>query len=129
MSSLSVSSVNQLSVASALPQISNRLNKVAGESFPQLAGQSKDALQTKQKTTTDLLANLQTIEAQLAARAKEAANVNSLEISYNKKDALLSVKVQQEQTGNLIRELQFKDYKAMAYSSHGYKGTAVDITA
>ena len=75
-----------------------------------------------------MLASLKAIEAQIAARAKEAANVNALDISYNKKEALLSVKVEQQQTGNLIRELKFKDYKAMAYSPHGYKGNYVDIT-
>ena len=58
-----------------------------------------------------------------------AANVNSLDISYNKKQALLSVKVEQQQTGDLIRELKFKDYKAMVYSPHGYKGGYVDTAA
>jgi len=76
-----------------------------------------------------MLASLKAIEAQIAARAKEAANVNALDISYNKKEALLSVKVEQQQTGDLIRELKFKDYKAMAYSPHGYKGNYVDLTS
>jgi hypothetical protein len=55
--------------------------------------------------------------------------VNSLDISYNKKLAELSIKVEQQQTGDLIRELKFKDYKAMVYSPHGYKGGYVDMTA
>lgn len=104
-------------------------NRTAGNDAPQIAGKNKDALEVKQSEKPDLLASLKAIEAQIAARAQQAANINSLDISYNKKEALLSVKVQQQQTGDLIRELQFKDYKAMAYSPHGYKGAHVDITA
>ena len=76
-----------------------------------------------------MLENLKAIEAQIAARAQQAANVNTLDISYNKKEAVLSVKVEQQQTGDLIRELKFKDYKAMAYSPHGFKGGYIDLTA
>ena len=76
-----------------------------------------------------MLAQIKAIEAQIAARAEQAANLNALDISYNKKEATLSVKVQEQQTGELIRELKFKDYKAMAYANHGYKGTLLDITA
>jgi hypothetical protein len=129
VNAVGLSSVNIPTVASMSAQVSARPNKVAGNAAPQIAGQGKDALEIKQKEKPDLLVNLKAIEAQIAARAKEAANVNALDISYNKKEALLSVKVEQQQTGQLIRELQFKDYKAMAYSSHGYKGAYVDLTA
>jgi uncharacterized FlaG/YvyC family protein len=129
VNSISVTSTNIPTSASIAAQVAARPNKVAGNSTPQVAGQSKDALQVKQKEKPDLLASLKAIEAQIAARAKEAANVNSLDISYNKREALLSVKVEQQQTGDLIRELKFKDYKAMAYSPHGYKGSYVDIAA
>jgi len=110
-------------------QVAARPNKVAGNSAPQIAGLGKDALEVKQKEKPDMLANLKAIEAQIAARAQEAANVNSLDISYNKREALLSVKVQEQQTGDLIRELKFKDYKAMVYAPHGYKGAYVDTAA
>ena len=129
MNSINATSTNIPTSASIAAQVAARPNKVAGNSTPQVAGQSKDALQVKQKEKPDLLASLKAIEAQIAARAKEAANVNSLDISYNKREALLSVKVEQQQTGDLIRELKFKDYKAMAYSPHGYKGSYVDIAA
>ncbi|MGI9151036.1 MAG: hypothetical protein ACR2IX_05950 [Limnohabitans sp.] len=129
MSSLSVTSVNVPTAASMSAQVSARPNKVAGDVAPQVAGQSKNALEVKQQAKPDMLANLKAIEAQIAARAQEAANVNALDISYNKKEALLSVKVEQQQTGDLIRELKFKDYQAMAYSPHGYKGGYVDVTA
>jgi hypothetical protein len=124
-----VSSVHIPTAASISAQISARPNKVAGGSAPEVAGQNKNALEIKQKEKPDLLASLKTIEAQIAARAKEASNVNLLDISYNKKEALLSVKVEQQQTGALIRELKFKDYKAMAYAPHGYKGGYVDTVA
>ncbi len=129
MNAVGVSSVNVPTTASMSAQVAARPNKVAGNSAPQVAGLSKDALDVKQKEKPDMLANLKAIEAQIAARAQEAANVNSLEISYNKREALLSVKVQEQQTGDLIRELKFKDYKAVVYGSHGYKGAYVDMAA
>ena len=129
MNAVNASSANLPTAATLSAQASARPNKVAGNSTPQVAGQNKSALEVKLKEKPDLLGSLKAIEAQIAARAKEAANVNTLDISYNKKQAMLSVKVEQQQTGQLIRELQFKDYKAMAYSPHGYKGSFVDIAA
>ena len=129
MNAVSVTSVNVPTAASMSAQVAARPNKVAGDSTPQIAGLGKDALEIKQKEKPDMLANLKAIEAQIAARAQEAANVNSLDISYNKREALLSVKVQEQQTGDLVRELKFKDYKAMVYGSHGYKGAYVDVAA
>ena len=129
MSNLSVTSTNVPPPASMSSQVSARPNKVAGDASLQVAGKSKDALAIKRQAQPDMLANLKMIEAQIAARAEQAANVNALNISYNKKEALLSVKVEQQQTGDLIRELKFKEYKAIAYSPHGYKGAVVDITA
>jgi uncharacterized FlaG/YvyC family protein len=110
-------------------QVPARSSKVAGDGAPQIAGKSHNALEVKRQAQPDMLANLKLIEAQIAERAQQAGNVNKLNISYNKQEALLSVKVEQQQTGDLIRELKFKDYKAMAYSPHGYKGAVVDITA
>jgi hypothetical protein len=115
--------------ASMSAQVSARPNKVAGDATPQIEGKSQTALELKRQAQPDMLANLKLIEAQIAERAQQASNVNKLDISYNKQEALLSVKVEQQQTGDLIRELKFKDYKAIAYSPHGYKGAVVDITA
>jgi hypothetical protein len=129
VNAVGVSSVNVPTATSMSAQVPARPNTVAGNSAPQVAGLNKDALEVKQKEKPDMLANLKVIEAQIAARAQEAANVNSLDISYNKREALLSVKVQEQQTGDLIRELKFKDYKAMVYGSHGYKGAYVDVAA
>ena len=129
MSAISVTSVNVPTAASMSAQVSARPAKLAGDNLPQPAGQNKDARELKQADKPDMLAQIKAIEAQIAARAEQAANLNALDISYNKKEAALSVKVQEQQTGELIRELKFKDYKAMAYTSHGYKGTLLDITA
>ena len=129
MNSVNVSSISVPAAASMSAQVSARPNQLAGANLPQPAGQVKDARDIKQAAKPDMLAQIKAIEAQIAARAEQAANVNALNISYNKKEALLSVKVQEQQTGDLIRELKFKDYKAMAYTSHGYKGAMVDITA
>ncbi|NDF44899.1 MAG: hypothetical protein EB125_04210 [Betaproteobacteria bacterium] len=129
VSAISVTSVNVPTAASMSAQVSARPAKLAGDNLPQPAGQNKNARELKQADKPDMLAQLKAIEAQIAARAEQAANLNALDISYNKKEAALSVKVQEQQTGELIRELKFKDYKAMAYTSHGYKGTLLDITA
>lgn len=129
MGAISATSVNVPTNASMSDQVGARLNKLAGANLPQPAGQTKDARAIKQATKIDWLAQIKALEAQIAARAEQAANVNALDISYNKKEALLSVKVQEQQSGDLVRELKFKDYKAMAYSNHGYKGANVDITA
>lgn len=129
VSAMSVTSVNVPSAASMSAQVSARPAKLAGETLAQPAGETKDARAIKQAKQPDMLAQIKAIEDQLAARAQQAADVNALNISYNKKEAALTVKVQEQQTGELIRELKFKDYKAMAYTSHGYKGTQVDIAA
>jgi uncharacterized FlaG/YvyC family protein len=125
----SVSSVSVPTAASMSAQVSARPNRFAGETTVQMAGQVKDAPALKQKERTDLAAELKAIELQIANRAQQARDVNLLDISYSKQAAMLSVKVKEAQTGDLVRELQFKDYKAMAYSNHGYKGAYVDLTA
>jgi len=129
VSAISVTSVNVPTAASMSALVSARPAKLAGDNLPQPAGENKNARELKQADKPDMLAQIKAIEAQIAARAEQAANLNALDISYNKKEAALSVKVQEQQTGELIRELKFKDYKAMAYTSHGYKGTLLDITA
>jgi uncharacterized FlaG/YvyC family protein len=129
VSAISVTSVNVPTAASMSAQVSARPAKLAGDNLPQPAGQVKNAREIKQAEKPDMLAQIKAIEAQIAARAEQAANLNALDISYNKKEAALSVKVQEQQTGELIRELKFKDYKAMAYSPHGLKGAYVDMTA
>lgn len=129
MNTISITSVNVPTAASMSAQVAARPNKQAGEAAPQIAGQFKNALELKQNDKPDMLASLKAIEAQIAERAKQAVDVNSLDISYNKKLAELSVKVEQQQTGDLIRELKFKDYKATVYGPHGFKGAYVDIAA
>lgn len=129
MNGISVTPINVPTAARMSEQVAARPAKLAGDNLPQPAGQTKTAREVKQADKPDMLAQIKAIEAQIAARAEQAANLNALDISYNKKEALLSVKVQEQQTGELIRELKFKDYQAMAYTSHGYKGAMVDITA
>ncbi len=129
MSAISVTSVNVPTAASMSAQVPARPAKLAGDNLPEPAGQNQNARELKHADKPDMLAQIKAIEAQIAARAEQAANVNALDISYNKKEAALSVKVQEQQTGELVRELKFKDYKAMAYSPHGLKGAYVDMTA
>lgn len=124
-----VTSVNVPTSASMSAQVAARSNRLAGDATTQSAGQTRVERTPKLKTQNDLVAQIKAIEAQIAARAEQARDVNSLDISYNKKDSLLSVKVKEDRSGDLVRELQFKDYKAQAYSNHGYKGANVDISA
>ena len=124
-----VTSVNVPTSASMSAQVAARSKRLAGDATTQSAGQTRVERTPKLKTQNDLVAQIKAIEAQIAARAEQARDVNSLDISYNKKESLLSVKVKEDRTGDLVRELQFKDYKAQAYSNHGYKGANVDISA
>lgn len=115
--------------ASMSAQVFARPNHLAGTNMPQPAGEVKDAKNIKQAERTDRLEQIKSLEAQIAASAKPVTSQSVLNISYNKQEDLLSVKVQDRQSNDLIRELKFRDYKAMAYSNHGYKGGSVDITA
>lgn len=124
-----VTSVHVPASASMLAQVSVRPNRLAGINLPQPAGETKNPTSIKQAEKADRLGLAKAVDERLVVRPEKIINQNSLNISYNKQEALLSVKVQERQTGDLIRELKFKDYKAMAYSSHGYKGGSVDITA
>lgn len=116
-------------------QLAARSSQQAGEVFAQQAGQTQGATAAKQKEKTqasektDLQASLKAIQSQIDARIEQANDVNTLDISYSKKAALLSVKVMQEQTGDLVRELQYKDFKAMGFSAQGRKGAYVDVSA
>ena len=124
-----VTAVNVPTAASMSQQVAARPARQAGDTQIQSAGEPRPQRTPKLQSQEDMQAQLRAIEAQIAARAKQAADVNALDISYSKKEALLSVKVKAQQTGELVRELKFHDYKAMAYTSHGYKGGYVHITA
>ena len=124
-----VTPVHVLASASMSAQVSGRPSRLAGANLPQPAGETKNPTSIKQAEKADLLGRAKAVDERLAVRSEKIINQNSLNISYNKQEALLSVKVQERQTGDLIRELKFKDYKALAYSNHGYKGGRVDITA
>ena len=129
MDAIRATSMNVPTATSMSAQVAARPARLAGDSHIQTAGATSKERTPKLKTQEDLLAQMRLIEAQIAERAKQASDVNALDISYSKKEAMLSVKVKEQQTGDLVRELQFKDYKAMAYSNHGYKGGNVDIAA
>ena len=129
MQAIQATATNIPTLANMSAQVAARPNRVAGDAHIQTAGETRQERTPKLKTQDDLQAQMRAIEAQIAARAKQASDVNALDISYSKKDALLSVKIKEQLTGDLVRELQFKDYQAKAYSNHGYKGGNVDISA
>lgn len=129
MTSIRATSVHVPTSASMTAQVAAHPSKLAGASSPQPAGENKGAKAVKQTEQVSRSEQMKVLDAQIAAATKKITNQNALDISYNKKEALLSVKVQERQSGDLVRELKFKDYKAMAYSNHGYKGGSVDITA
>ena len=129
MQAIQATSTNIPTLANMSAQVAARPERIAGDTQIQNAGETKQAHTPKLKTEDDLVTRLREIQAQIAARAEQAADVNALDISYSKREALLSVKVKEQLTGDLVRELQFKDYQAKAYSNHGYKGGNVDLTA
>jgi hypothetical protein len=126
---ISVTSIQVPIAASMSAQVAARPNKVVGEASPQVAGEAKSALAIKEKEKPSLLVDLKNIEAQIAARAIEARNVNVPDVSFNRTEIAQSAKVEQQQAADLSQELKLRDYKEVAYSRPGFKGAHVDLKA
>ena len=58
--------------------------------------------------------------------AVQAQDKSQLNYAYQKATSTLSVQVVNKQTGAFIREIEFKGFHALTFSSHGYKGNYVD---
>ncbi len=68
------------------------------------------------------------MQAERAARTQAARDVNSLDFSYSKAEALLRLQVMREETGQKVRELEFRDYQVRGVPKVQPKGGLVDMT-
>ena len=109
-------------------QSAARPNVHAGEVFTRQAGQTKES-GSHPAVKNDLSVQTKADKAAIKARIEQSQDVSKLDIAYSKQEATLSVKVTEAKTQQLIREINFRDFKAMSYSNHGYKGAYVDLTA
>ena len=62
-------------------------------------------------------------------RQNQALDKSQLNYAYDKKSGTLSVAVTDQQTGQVVRQIEYPSFKAMAYESHGYKGRLIDNQA
>ena len=56
----------------------------------------------------------------------QSLDKSQLNYSFDKQSSSLSVKVVNKQSGQFIRQIDYKGFQAMAFISHGYKGRMVD---
>jgi uncharacterized FlaG/YvyC family protein len=77
----------------------------------------------------DVAADLQANKEALAQRLSQSLDKSQLDYSFDKASSTLSVKVVSKPSGEFIRQIDFKGFQAMAFSSHGYKGRVVDHAA
>ena len=82
-----------------------------------------------QAKKVDVSAEIQADKEVRAQRQAQAQDRSQLNIAYDKQSSTLSVKVVNKQSGEFIRQLDFKGFHAMEFSTHGYKGRVVDNAA
>ncbi len=82
-----------------------------------------------QAKKVDVAADLQANKEALAQRLNQSLDKSQLDYSFDKASSTLSVKVVSQPSGEFIRQIDFKGFQAMAFSSHGYKGRVVDHAA
>jgi uncharacterized FlaG/YvyC family protein len=82
-----------------------------------------------QAKKVDPAAEMQADKAVRAQRQAQAQDQSQLNYSFDKQSSTLSVKVVNQQSGQFIRQLDFKGFHAMEFSTHGYKGHVVDNAA
>ena len=103
-------------------------NVKAGQNVAQPAGTEKSPAKILQAEKASLTESLQKMQAERAARAQAARDVNSLDFSYSKAEALLRLQVMREETGQKVRELEFRDYQVRGVPKVQPKGGLVDMT-
>ena len=79
-----------------------------------------------QAKKVDPAAEMQADKELRAQRQAQAQDQSQLNYSFDKQSSTLSVKVVNQQSGQFIRQLDFKGFHAMEFSTHGYKGKVVD---
>jgi uncharacterized FlaG/YvyC family protein len=82
-----------------------------------------------QAKKVDVSAELQADKEVRAQRLNQSLDKSQLNYSFDKQSSVLSVKVVNKQSGDFIRQIDFKGFHAMEFSTHGYKGRVVDNAA
>ena len=82
-----------------------------------------------QAKKVDVAAEIQADKEVLAQRLNQSLDRSQLNYSFDKQSSTLSVKVVNKQSGDFIRQIDFKGFHAMAFTSHGYKGRVIDNAA
>jgi uncharacterized FlaG/YvyC family protein len=77
----------------------------------------------------DVTAEVQADKEVRLQRLNQSLDKSQLNYAFDKQSSTLSVSVVNKQSGEFIRQIDFKGFHAMAYSSHGYKGRVVDNAA
>jgi uncharacterized FlaG/YvyC family protein len=77
----------------------------------------------------DVTAEIQADKEVRVQRLNQSMDKSQLNYSFDKQSSTLSVKVVNKQSGEFIRQIDFRGFQAMEYSSHGYKGRYVDNAA
>jgi hypothetical protein len=80
-------------------------NVKAGQNVAQPAGTEKPPAKITQAEKVSLSESLQKMQAERAARTQAARDVNSLDFSYSKAEALLRLQVMREETGQKCASL------------------------
>jgi len=105
------------------------LPTVASAPVKASAAKAQQAPAQVQAAKADPLAEIQADKEVRAQRQAQAQDRSQLNIAYDKQSSTLSVKVVNKQSGEFIRQLDFKGFHAMEFSTHGYKGGYVDSAA
>ncbi len=103
-------------------------NVKAGQAVAQPAGTERTPAQIKQAQKVPLGESLQKLQAERNALAQAARDVNNLDFTYSKPEALLRLQVVREENGQKVRELEFKDYQVRGFPKVQAKGGLVDMT-
>lgn len=82
-----------------------------------------------QAKKVDVTAEIQADKEVRVQRLNQSLDKSQLNYSFDKQSSTLSVSVVNKQSGDFIRRLDFKDFHAMEFSTHGYKGRVVDNAA
>ena len=82
-----------------------------------------------QAKKVDATAEVQADKEVRVQRMNQSLDKSQLNYSFDKQSSTLSVKVVNKQSGDFIRQLDFKGFHAMEFSTHGYKGRVVDNAA
>ncbi len=71
----------------------------------------------------------QAIKEVRVLRQNQALEKSQLNYAFDKKSGTLSVAVTHQQTGEIVRQIEYPGFQAMVYQSHGYKGRLIDDQA